>query len=131
MKEVRAFLGLTGYYSKFIPDYTNIAAILTDLMNGAPNKIVWTPECDMAKECLAIKLATHALSTSVCYTDRPPFAGMAALAQRQQCPSYSLESVTVRYSPIVSLFSIAGAKTMRTSMCSPAHTGERGRIVKN
>ena len=29
--QVRAFLGLTGYYQRFIPDYSSIAAPLIDL----------------------------------------------------------------------------------------------------
>ena len=29
--QVRAFLGLTGYYRRFIPHYAHIAAVLTDL----------------------------------------------------------------------------------------------------
>ena len=42
-KQMRAFLGLTGYYHKFIPGYTEIAAPLTDLTKkNAPNKIEWT-----------------------------------------------------------------------------------------
>jgi hypothetical protein len=31
IKQVRAFLGLTGYYRRFIPDFASIAAPLTDL----------------------------------------------------------------------------------------------------
>ena len=37
-KRVQAFLGLTGYYRKFIPDYAEITAPLTDLTKkNAPN----------------------------------------------------------------------------------------------
>ena len=45
-KQVRCFLGMTGYYRKFIPDYASIAAPLTDLTkNAAPNQVVWTDRC--------------------------------------------------------------------------------------
>ena len=45
-KQVRAFLGLTGYYRRFIPNYADTALPLTDLTRkDAPNKLVWTPHC--------------------------------------------------------------------------------------
>ena len=48
-KQVRAFLGLTGYYRKFVPNYAAIATPLTDLTRKfVPNKITWTKECDLA-----------------------------------------------------------------------------------
>ena len=48
-KDVRAFLGLTGYYRRFVPDYAAIALPLTDLTRkAAPNTVVWTAECDAA-----------------------------------------------------------------------------------
>ena len=48
-KEVRAFLGLTGYYREFIPKYAEIAKVLTDLtMKRMPNKIIWNEECESA-----------------------------------------------------------------------------------
>ena len=47
--QVRAFLGLTGYYRRFIPDYSSIAALLTDLTRKfAPTKVVWTEACATA-----------------------------------------------------------------------------------
>ena len=48
-KQVRAFLGLTGYYRKFIPHYATVAATLTDLTKKfAPNSIAWSNACDQA-----------------------------------------------------------------------------------
>lgn len=45
-KQVRTFLGLTGYYRKFIPDYANVAAPLTDLTKkSAPNRVAWSADC--------------------------------------------------------------------------------------
>ena len=46
-KEVCSFLGLTGYYRKFIAHYASIASPLTDLTRKSePSQIQWTPECD-------------------------------------------------------------------------------------
>ena len=48
-KNVRTFLGLTGYYRWFIPDYSTIAAPLTDLTKkSAPSKMIWTSKCNNA-----------------------------------------------------------------------------------
>ena len=41
-KEVKAFLGLTGHYREFIPNYANKAVPLSDLLRkGQANKIDW------------------------------------------------------------------------------------------
>ena len=48
-KEVRAFLGLTGYYRKFIPGYSSLATALTDLTRkDQPAQVSWTADCEEA-----------------------------------------------------------------------------------
>ena len=42
-KQVRVFLGLAGYYRRFIPDYASITAPPTDLpRKAAPNQVLWS-----------------------------------------------------------------------------------------
>ena len=46
-KQVRAFLGLVGYYRKFCPNFSALALPLTDLTKkDQPEKIQWTPEAE-------------------------------------------------------------------------------------
>ena len=48
-KQVRTFLGLSGYYRRFIPQYASIALPLTDLTRkSSPNEVIWTDVCDQA-----------------------------------------------------------------------------------
>ena len=59
-KQVRAFLGLTGYYRKFIPDYANTAVALTELTKkNAPNHVRWTAECEQAFRTLQKNLCSE------------------------------------------------------------------------
>ena len=47
--DVRTFLGLAGYYRKFIPNFASVAAPLTDLTRkSAPNQVQWSDECETA-----------------------------------------------------------------------------------
>ncbi len=47
--QVRAFLGLAGYYRCFIPNFSSLAAPLTDLTRkGQPECVVWSPETETA-----------------------------------------------------------------------------------
>nr|XP_008105066.1 PREDICTED: uncharacterized protein LOC100554808 [Anolis carolinensis] len=52
-KQVRSFLGLAGYYRKFIPSFSTLAAPLTDLTRkNCPNQVIWSPECQKSMEQL-------------------------------------------------------------------------------
>ena len=64
-RQVRAFLGLTGYYRKFIPDYAAIAAPLSDLTKkSAPNSVNWTTLCEEAFETLKTHLCSQPILVS-------------------------------------------------------------------
>ena len=44
-KELRSFLGLVGYFRKFLPQYASLVAPLTDLTKkNCPNKLEWKEE---------------------------------------------------------------------------------------
>ena len=52
-KQARAFLGITGYYRKFIKDYATLALPLTDLTRkNSPNRVQWSPVCAGAFQTL-------------------------------------------------------------------------------
>ncbi|XP_075715620.1 STE20-like serine/threonine-protein kinase [Rhinoderma darwinii] len=52
-KQVRAFLGITGYYRRFIPNFASLAAPLTDLTKGKDSvRVKWTPEAEQSFQAL-------------------------------------------------------------------------------
>ena len=56
-KQVRSFLGLTGFYCKCIPNYAQIASLLTDLTKkGQPNNVHWSNKEQISFETLKIML---------------------------------------------------------------------------
>ena len=58
-KEVRVFLGLTGYYRKFIPNYASVSAPLSDLTRkNRPSKVEWSTDCEEAFQKLKYLLCT-------------------------------------------------------------------------
>jgi len=55
--EVRSFLGLAGYYRRFIPDFSKIAKPMTKLLQKDV-KFVWSEECEVAFTTLRHLLTT-------------------------------------------------------------------------
>ncbi|GFU02277.1 retrovirus-related Pol polyprotein from transposon 297 [Trichonephila clavipes] len=59
--QVRAFLGIAGYYRQYIPMFSSSAAPLTELLKGKSKKgyINWTSECQESFVKLKEKLSTN------------------------------------------------------------------------
>ena len=53
-KKLRSFLGLMGYYRRFIPQFSELAAPLTDLLRKprVVNQTIWSPDLLRAFELL-------------------------------------------------------------------------------
>ena len=58
-KQLRSFLGLVGFYRKFVPNFSLVALPLTDLTKkGCPNKLQWTDVHETAFQTLKHSLIT-------------------------------------------------------------------------
>ena len=56
IKEVSHFLGLTGYYKKFICNYADIVHPL-DCLTQRSQPFIWTPDCQSSFDMLCSHLA--------------------------------------------------------------------------
>ena len=65
VKEIRSFLGLVGYYRKFIPGFATVAAPLVRLTEKA-TPFIWTEECDKSLSRLKYLLCSAPI---LCYPD--------------------------------------------------------------
>lgn len=57
VRQVRRFLGMTGWYRRFIQNYSTIAAPITDLL-GKKSKMIWSPDAQQAFEKLKTALTS-------------------------------------------------------------------------
>ena len=55
--QIRSFLGLAGYYRRFIPDLSRIAKPMTELLKKGV-KFVWNDKCEEAFQTLKARLTT-------------------------------------------------------------------------
>ena len=86
-KEIKQFLGLTGYYHKFVPRFVDISRPLTQLTKKE-TKFVWTPECQKSFELLKLYLCGESIlkyaDTSkpyTLYTDASKYGRAGVLTQ--------------------------------------------------
>jgi hypothetical protein len=60
--QIRSFLGLAGYYRRFISDFSRIAKPMTELLKKGV-KFVWSEECDQAFHTLRKHLTSAPVLT--------------------------------------------------------------------
>ncbi|XP_054875465.1 uncharacterized protein LOC129351003 [Amphiprion ocellaris] len=70
-KEVRSFLGLAGWYRRFVPQFTTIAAPLTALTaKDQRNPVAWSEDCETAFETLKTHLCSSPVLRSPDFNQR-------------------------------------------------------------
>ena len=57
VKDIRSFLGLAGYYRRFIEGFSKIAKAFTDLLKK-DKKFIWTDKAEESFQTLKVKLTT-------------------------------------------------------------------------
>lgn len=62
VKQVRRFLGMSGWYQRYISNYAAVASPITDTLRNATH-FRWTPEAQQAFEALKLKLTTAPVLT--------------------------------------------------------------------
>ena len=61
-RQVKSFLGLIGFYRRFVPNFSHVAAALTDFTKkGQPNKVKWGD----AQECALRSLKKALISNPI------------------------------------------------------------------
>ncbi|GFX60462.1 retrovirus-related Pol polyprotein from transposon 297 [Trichonephila clavipes] len=105
--QVRSFLGLVGYYSHYIPNYTTIASPLTDALKGKikKEKITWDEKCGKAFEELKAKLVTQPIlfapdfaTEFILQTDASEVGAGVVLSQRIEGEEHPIVFLSKKFS---------------------------------
>ena len=90
VRDVRAFLGLTSYYRKFVKSYSQIAKPMNRLLKK-DQKFIWSDECEQSYQTLKNKLISAPILAHfkpecpiLLFTDSSGYAMGAILAQIQE-----------------------------------------------
>ena len=99
-KEVKQFLGLVGYYRKFVPRFADISRVLTHLTKKDV-EFKWTPECEncfqILKEFLQqtpILRYPNPQASYTLYTDASKYAYAGILTQHDNHTDHSITYVS-------------------------------------
>ncbi|KAL4028437.1 hypothetical protein IC575_011634 [Cucumis melo] len=94
VSEVRSFLGLAGYYRRFVENFSRIATPLTQLTRkGAP--FVWSKACEDSFQNLKQKLVTRFLLTDGSAGKVVAYASRQLKSHEQNYPTHDLELAAV------------------------------------
>ncbi|KAL4020667.1 hypothetical protein IC575_019448 [Cucumis melo] len=102
VSEIRSFLGLAGYYRRFVEDFSRIASPLTQLTRkGTP--FVWSPTCESSFQELKQKLVTAPVLTVpdgsgnfVIYSDASKKGLGCVLMQQGKVVAYASRQLKIR-----------------------------------
>ena len=72
IKELQRFLGMVGYYRKFIPKAASHLFYLFDALKGKPKTLNWTADCQKSFDATKEALANAAMLFHLIVTDKTP-----------------------------------------------------------
>ncbi|KAJ4973107.1 hypothetical protein NE237_006281 [Protea cynaroides] len=101
VSEIRSFLGLAGYYRRFVEDYSRIAVPLTSSTKKG-EKFVWTDKCEKSFQTLKTRLISAPIltipvlgQTFTLYTDASGLGLGCVLMQGEQVVAYASRQLKV------------------------------------
>lgn len=113
-KQLRSFLGLVGWYQKFIPNYSSITAGLTNLLQKKqPNKLKWEEDHERAFKELKVRITSKPLLRSpnlnlpfIVQTDASAYAVGAVLMQEFEDGRFPIAFASRKLQPRETRYSV-------------------------